>query len=102
MEASMNGTPRRAAPPPPPPARAAPKVSPHAALLREGAAAAELLKTHEANAAAQGDAAAAGAWRTFLDYVQGLLVQVGAPGAGAEVQEQADALTAAVSQVPPL
>ena len=94
--------PRRAAPPPPPPARAAPKVSPHAALLREGAAAAELLKTHEANAAAQGDAAAAGAWRTFLDYVQGLLVQVGAPGAGAEVQEQVDALTAAVSQVPPL
>ena len=80
---------------------AAPKPSPHAALL-QAAAAADQLKVHERNAAAQGDAGAAGAWRTFLDYLQGLIDQVGAPGAGAEVQEQADALKAAVGQVPPL
>ena len=94
--------PRQPAPPPAAAARAAPKPSPHAALLREAAAAADRLKVHERNAAAQGDAGAAGAWRTFLDYLQGLIDQVGAPGAGAEVQEQADALKAAVGQVPPL
>ena len=80
-----------------------PKPSPHAAVLSQAARATDLLKAHEANAAGQGDAEAAGSWRTYLDYVQGLLEQVGAPGAGgAEVQEQADALKAAVEQVPPL
>ena len=95
--------PTAARPPQLPPHRAVPKPSPHAAVLSQAARATDLLKAHEANAAGQGDAEAAGSWRTYLDYVQGLLEQVRAPGAGgAEVQEQADALKAAVEQVPPL
>ena len=94
--------PTAARPPQLPPARTAPKPSPHAAVLSQAAKAAELLKAHEANAAGQGDTEAAGSWHTYLDYVEGLLEQVGRPGAGAGVQEQADALKAAVEQVPPL
>ena len=60
------------------------------------------MQTHETNATQQGDAATAGSWRTFTDYVQGLLDQLSAPGAGAELQEVADALNAAIEQVPPL
>lgn len=85
---------------PAPPARQ--PTSPYAAHIGKGAAGMAVLAQHEANAVAQGDAANAQQWRSYRDFVAGLVDQLKAPGAGPELQSVADQLTEMVDQVAPL